>query len=293
MTEQPLATTQGPGADKLITPSMFLELLITWTDANLSEIASLWSMPGEGWEDPFRTGLTKYILSQYVWADLGAPDTRKVYESDKKQADFVLNGTVATRSADKVVVEVKCQSLGRLADFMNDFGKDITKLDEVADAYADCPRLAFGVFFTRDFAKGAKGADDPAETAMVACNFTKRLNDYDHVYFSDTYQPIRRKAGKVTAEAVKKSGAIHRAEGGTNINVKGIPLEEWDVHELGIVYSLLPSKNEVARQAAIEQEKRERQAAQKRSLEVSNNDSDEDFQTSPSKRSRVTKNKKP
>lgn len=302
MTEQTFTTEPGSGT-KLLTADGFLTLLFAWADENLNTIAKFWAMPGEGWEDSLRTALSTYIEDKHPWADLGAPQTRTVYTTKKpkpKQADFVLNGTVADSSSDKVIVEVKTQSLGRIKDFKNDFEGDVAKLDEVDEGHTDCARLAFGVFFTSDWtqSKKEKGEAVPAENAKVSTSFTEWLDDYDHVYFSATYQPIRRAAGKQTDAQKEKAGAIYRTKmsaTGVQPPADAVKLEKWDVHELGIVYKLLPSKRDVreARERARQEAERARQEAERARQEaeremqlegVGEESSDDDFQKRPSKR---------
>ncbi|MEW9553291.1 hypothetical protein [Nonomuraea sp. NPDC050783] len=270
MTEQTFTVEQGSGT-KLITVEGFLELLIAWADDNLKTIARFWAMPGEGWEDSLRTALSSYVEDRHPWADLGAPQTRNVYKTKKpkpKQADFVLNGTVADSASDKVIVEVKTQSIGRLKDFTGDFEGDLDKLDEVDEDHLDCARLAIGVFFTSDWtqSKTAKKGTVPAENAKVSTSFTKWLDKYDHVYFSETYKPIRRAAGTQTGTQLEKAGAIYRQKkSGTGVKppAGAVELEAWDVHELGIVYKLLPSRRSV-----LEALERARQEEQERAMQV-------------------------
>jgi hypothetical protein len=291
MTEQTF-TVEPESGTKLLTADGFLTLLFAWADENLNTIAKFWAMPGEGWEDSLRTALSAYIEDKHPWADLGAPQTRAVYTTKKpkaKQADFVLNGTVADSSSDKVVVEVKTQSLGRIKDFKNDFEGDVAKLDEVDEDHTDCARLAFGVFFTSDWtqSKNEKGKTVPAENATVSTSFTEWLDGYDHVYFSATYEPIRRAAGTQTDAQKEKAGAIYRTKKsatGVKPPAAAVELEKWDVHELGIVYKLLPSKREV--QAALERARQEAERVMQleESEEVSEESSDSVFQKRPSKR---------
>ncbi|HUR01650.1 MAG TPA: hypothetical protein VM347_03860 [Nonomuraea sp.] len=243
MTEQPLTLQQG-SAPKLLTADAFLELLFEYADSNLDAIAKFWAMPGEGWEDALRTALAAYIEKRHTWADLGEPGTRQVYKTTgtkPKVADFVLNGSVAGFYDDEVIVEVKTQSLGRAKDFRNDFEKDIAKLDEVDDNHLQSGRLAIGFFFTRDFANTVKDAAAPAEAAKVSTNFTEWLQDYDHVYFSKDYEPLRRPVGKRTALQLSKAGTIHSAAKPKDAvrATQGVPLQPEDVNELGIVYKLL------------------------------------------------------
>ncbi|MDA0637227.1 hypothetical protein OUY22_27815 [Nonomuraea sp. MCN248] len=246
MTDQPFTLEPGSGT-KLLTADGFVELLIDYADSHLNAIAKFWAMPGEGWEDSLRTALAAYIEQRHPWADLGDPSTRQVYTTKGKKpkmADFVLNGTVAGSFGDEIIVEVKTQSIGRAKDFRNDFEKDIAKLDEVDENHLRSPRLAVGIFFTRDISTAPKGVTDPAENATVSINFTKWLQDYDHVYFSQEYQPIRRKAGTLTSEQIRKAGTIHTAAKPTDaVRLKqGTTLQPWEVHELGIVYKLLGPK---------------------------------------------------
>ncbi|MFG1957332.1 hypothetical protein [Nonomuraea sp. NPDC049028] len=294
MTEQTFTVEPGSGT-KLLTADGFLTLLFAWADENLNTIAKFWAMPGEGWEDSLRTALSTYVEGKHPWADLGAPQTRAVYETKKpkpKQADFVLNGTVADSSSDKVIVEVKTQSLGRLKDFKNDFEADVAKLDEVDEDHTDCARLAFGVFFTSDWTQSTneKGKTVPAENAKVSTSFTEWLDDYDHVYFSQTYEPIRRAAGTQTDEQKKKAGAIYRKKKsatGVKSPAGAVELEEWDVHELGIVYKLLPSKKDV--QEALERARQEAERARQEAERARQDDeesSDSIFETPSSKRKR-------
>ncbi|MEV6154847.1 hypothetical protein AB0L53_31355 [Nonomuraea sp. NPDC052129] len=292
MTEQTFTVEQGSGT-KLLATDGFLALLFAWADENLDTIAKFWAMPGEGWEDSLRTALSTYIEGKHPWADLGAPQTRAVYVTKKpkpKQADFVLNGTVAGSSSDKVIVEVKTQSLGRLKDFKNDFEADIAKLDEVDTAHTDCARLALGVFFTSDWtqSKKEKGMTVPAENAEVSTSFTEWLDEYDHVYFSETYKPIKRAAGTQTDAQKKKAGAIYREKKSTT-GVKppagAVELAKWDVHELGIVYKLLPSKKDV--QEALERARLEAERARLEAEQAQQEDeesSDSIFETPSSKR---------
>ena len=247
MTEQPLTLQQGSGP-KLLTADAFLELLFEYADSNLDAIAKFWAMPGEGWEDAVRTALAAYIEERHTWADLGAPGTRQVYMTTgtkPKVADFVLNGSVANFYEDEVIVEVKTQSIGRAKDFRNDFEKDIAKLDEVDDNHLQSARLAIGFFFTRDFAKTAKDAAAPAEAAKVSINFTEWLQDYDHVYFSKDYEPLRRPVGKRTELELRKAGIIHSTVIPSDAvrTKQGVPLLPEDVSELGIVYKLLGPKH--------------------------------------------------
>ncbi|UBU09165.1 hypothetical protein [Nonomuraea gerenzanensis] len=249
-------TVESESQAKLLTVHGFLELLVRWADKNLDTIAKYWAMPGEGWEDSLRTALAAYAQDdiQTAWMDLGDPSKRAVYTTKApkpKMADFVLNGTVAKYYDNEVIVEIKTQSLGRIKDFRNDFEKDVAKLDEVDEQHADCVRLAVGVFFTSDWtqSKNAKAANEPVENAKVSESFTEWLDTYDRVYFSDTYQPITRKAGTQTPLQLARAGTIHVTKGGENIQrPKGAKeLRPEDVHELGIVYQILPSKNEVER----------------------------------------------
>ncbi|MEV0622539.1 hypothetical protein AB0I81_55125 [Nonomuraea sp. NPDC050404] len=242
MTEQPIAPQQGP---RLLTAEAFLELLFEYADNNLDTIAKFWAMPGEGWEDSLRTALTAYIEGKHLWADLGEPGTRKVYTTTgnkPKVADFVLNGSVANYYEDEVIVEVKTQSIGRAKDFRNDFQKDIAKLDGVDDNHLHSQRLAIGIFFTRDYAQGEKGATDPVETEKVSVGFTEWLQKYDHVYFSKKYQMLRRPAGTRTQLQLDKAGPIHTTAPTAVLRDPAVPLRAQDVRELGIVYKLLGPK---------------------------------------------------
>jgi hypothetical protein len=261
MTEQTF-TVESESDTKLLTVHGFLELLFRWADSNLDTIAKYWAMPGEGWEDSLRTSLATFAQEdiETTWMDLGDPSKRAVYTTKTpkpKMADFVLNGTVAKSYNDDVIVEVKTQSLGRMKDFRNDFEKDVAKLDEVDDNHAESVRLAFAVFFTSDWtqSKNQKTATEPVENKNVAQAFTEWLDGYDHVYFSQTYKPVRRKAGTQTKLQLDRAGTIYVEKGGEGIKrPKGAEqLRGVDVHELGIVYKILPSKNDVER-ARIEAE---------------------------------------
>ncbi|GAA3846894.1 hypothetical protein GCM10022226_83170 [Sphaerisporangium flaviroseum] len=284
--------TLEPGSNtKLLTARGFLELLFRWADGNLDTIAKYWAMPGEGWEDSVRTSLAAFAQDDIAstWMDLGEPKTRAVYTTKKpkpKMADFVLNGSVAANPADRVIVEVKTQSIGRILNFTGDFEADIAKLNEVDDEHADCARLAVALFFTSDWSQSkSMGESSPVENHVVSTNFTKWLDGYDHVYFSETYKPIRRKARTQTAEQLAKAGTIYVEEGGEDIErPKGATkLRAVDVHELGIVYKILPSKNaaKAARRAAEEEAKRAATEARLR-----NQNDDDDFETPPNNKKR-------
>ncbi|GGO63382.1 hypothetical protein [Nonomuraea cavernae] len=270
--EQTILTPLQSGDTKLLTAKLFLDELIAWTDANLDTITGWWANPGEGWEDSLRTAFTLHLQKKYLWADLGAPLTRNVYPTAKMACDWVLNGTVAARASDKVIVEVKVQTIDAAKNFRSNFENDIEKLDKVDTAYADCLRLAIGVFFTRDYdpnqkksAPKPKKAHEPMESAGTSQGFTKWLNAFHHVYFSDTYNPDPRKPGSVTATRVRKAGAIHSDKGGEGIvRAEGVPLTDEDVSELGIVWALLPSKNELRRQQQAEKAAQEKAAQEKR-----------------------------
>ncbi|MCK2213240.1 hypothetical protein MF672_005440 [Actinomadura sp. ATCC 31491] len=281
MSEQPFTLEPGSGT-KLLTAEGFIELLIEYADNNLDTIAKFWAMPGEGWEDSFRTGLAAYIERAHPWADLGEPGKRQVYTTTgtkPKVADFVLNGTVARYWDDEVIVEVKTQSLGRLANFRGDFQKDIAKLDEVDDNHLPSQRLAVGIFFTRDFSTAQKDADEPLETPKVSMSFTKWLEDYDHVYLSEEYKAIRRSPGKLPPSQIRKAGAIRSNVKPTDVvrTGKAEKLLPQDVHELGIVYKLLGPKRPPAPEPS-------ESSSSSSSSESEAESSDSVFQTKPTKK---------
>ncbi|MEV0596981.1 hypothetical protein [Nonomuraea cavernae] len=285
--EQTILTPLQSGDTKLLTVKLFLEELIAWTDANLDTITGWWANPGEGWEDSLRTAFTLHLQKKYLWADLGAPQTRNVYPNAKMACDWVLNGTVAASGSDKVIIEVKVQSIDAAKNFRSNFEKDIQKLDKVDTDYADCLRLVIGVFFTRDYdtnqnksAPKPKKANEPVESAGTSEGFTEWLNKFHHVYFSDAYEPDMRKPGSVTETQIFKAGWIASNKGGKGIvrddrkKWEGrlrVPLTDKDVSELGIVWALLPSKEEEEKKKAAEkknellrQEEKKKAAQEKR-----------------------------
>jgi hypothetical protein len=207
---------------KILTVEEFIDLTEKWADSHLAEIANAWAMRGEGWEDWLRIEIGKYIVQQHVSADLGG-FTRRTYTNVKQQCDFVLNDNIGH---DKVVVEFKAQSVGRLSDFRSDFKRDVARLDNVSDDYVFAGRLAVAFFFTKDVSKGSNTI-----SSTSALNFAGFLDDYDRVFLSAEYEPLRLAPGGLTPQIKQK----------TNIPKRGTTSPE-STYEIGFVWTSLGPK---------------------------------------------------
>jgi hypothetical protein len=71
---------------------------------------------------------------------------QNVYNNGRKAADFLLNDSSPV--ADKVVIELKCQSLGNYQNFASGLTSDIQKLlGELKPVYEGASLLVVGIYF--------------------------------------------------------------------------------------------------------------------------------------------------
>ena len=199
----------------------FINYCVDWIEANQTSIADAWAGPGEGWEDWARVELRRYITKQDIASDLGG--TANVYKSKKWACDFLLNDQLTDNVSQKVIVEFKAQSKGRIKDFRNDFEKTVGKLGEVAGGFGEAERVAAALFFTKDVGKSVYSA----ATTLAAANLSDALGKYNRVFFSTRYNPWRLTPGQFSSRLRTGAEEPKKAE------------EEDDVFELGLVWTSL------------------------------------------------------
>lgn len=194
----------------LLTADGFIDLLKEWTERHLDDINAGWAAAFQepdlgrgaaGWELWLQQELRNYVRKTYPKYDLGGPVKLYVKHGGGKsdeQCDFLLNSQTAAKveraegdnvvvdqvatNRQKVIVELKAQSLGRLTDFRSDFRKVVGKLGRVAPQYAEADRLAVAFVFTVDV---ARESEDPRSAIpdVAAKHFVALLNEYDRMYF--------------------------------------------------------------------------------------------------------------
>lgn len=145
--ETPLnrAASKAKAIQMPISTANFVNLVTQWAAADINNIRMAWPLAG-GWEAYAQVGIAGYINAnvQDSWIQREA----NVYP-DRSRADFLVNDPYQNASADEIVVEMKCESLGNWAGFIEGLRYDTWKLGgEMRMGLNDAKKISLGIFFS-------------------------------------------------------------------------------------------------------------------------------------------------
>ena len=122
----------------------FIDYVKEFIVSNEKAIANMWPQKG-GWEGWAQSSIFSFILGKNSTYDILRE--RHVYTSPAKAADFLLNNSSPV--GDRVIIELKCQSLENCSSFKKGLDDDIRKLArELDSSYSGATLLVIGIYFS-------------------------------------------------------------------------------------------------------------------------------------------------
>jgi hypothetical protein len=122
----------------------FLDGVTKWATANIENIKHQWPQKG-GWENWAQGDIYSYFIKQNSTFDILREQA--VYTNSALKADFLLNSKSA--GAQKVIIELKCQSLENYQSFDDGLITDTKKILGIAPAYHGSALIVLGFYFTQ------------------------------------------------------------------------------------------------------------------------------------------------
>jgi hypothetical protein len=251
-------TSQAPAPVRLSIDD-FVGLLAQWVQSRLKDIGDSWAWllesegGGDSWEYWVKIEFRNWLIGRMPALSFSPP--KRVFAGNEI-CDFVLNDD-SPNVADRIVVEFKTQTPGKLEGLTDSIMGDAWKLVNLSPAYADAQRLAVGLFFTFDFlSSSARRKRDalerqrapmkekgklvgPEAVTDATKNFADRLRSFELLLLGDN-KPLRVSPGGEEMERL-----IAMILGGPPDARRGPMPEKMGVYEVGICWRV-PSRQQTA-----------------------------------------------